>query len=73
MALSRGLRLHQYLDDWLIRSQSQEEAQVNTQAVVDLTQFLGWIINQEKSELKPTQVFSWTEAIAAHLDWWQNP
>ena len=57
MALSRGLRLHQYLDDWLIRSQSQEEAQVNTQAVVDLTQPLGWIINQEKSELKPTQVF----------------
>ena len=54
MALSRGLRLHQYLDDWLIRSQSQEEAQVNTQAVVDLTQSLGWIINQEKSELKPT-------------------
>ena len=52
MALSRGLRLHQYLDDWLIRSQSQEEAQVNTQAVVDLTQSLGWIINQEKSELK---------------------
>ena len=39
------------------RSQSQEEAQVNTQAVVDLTQSLGWIINQEKSELKPTQVF----------------
>ena len=58
MALSRGLRIHQYLDDWLIRSQSQEEAQVNTQAVVELTQSLGWIINQEKSELKPTQVFS---------------
>ena len=58
MALSRGFRLHQYLDDWLIRSQSQEKAQVNTQAVLDLTQFLGWIINQEKSELKPTQVLS---------------
>ena len=57
MALSRGLRLHQYLDNWLIGSQSQEEAQVNTQAVVDLTQSLGWILNQEKSELKPTQVF----------------
>ena len=25
--------------------------------MVDLTQSLGWIINQEKSELKPTQVF----------------
>ena len=58
MALARGLRLYQYLDDWLIRSQSQEEAQVNTQAVVDQSQSLGWIINQEKSELKPTQVFT---------------
>ena len=31
MALTRGIRLHQYLDDWLIRAQSQEEAQVNNQ------------------------------------------
>ena len=67
MALSRGLRLHQYLDNWLIRSQSQQEAQVNTQAVVDLTQSLGWIINQEKSELKPTQVFSFV-GYQYHLD-----
>ena len=66
MALSRGLRLHQYLDDWLIRSQSQEEALVNTQAVVDLSQSLGWIINQEKSELNP-QVFSFM-GYEYHLD-----
>ena len=67
MALFRGLRLHQYLDDWLIRSQTLEEAQVNTQAVVDLTQSLGWIINKEKSELKPTQVFSFV-GYQYHLD-----
>ena len=67
MALSRGLRLHQYLDDWLIRSQSQDEAQDNTQAVVDLTQSMGWIINQEKSELKRTQVFSFV-GNEYHLD-----
>ena len=30
---------------------------MNTQAVVDLTQPLGWNINQEKSKLNPTQVF----------------
>ena len=30
---------------------------MNTQVVADLKQSLGWIINQEKSELKPTQVF----------------
>ena len=29
----------------------------STQTVVDLTQPLGWIINREKFEIKPTQVF----------------
>ena len=67
MALTRGIRLHQFLDDWLIRAQTQKEAQVNTQTVVDLTQSLGWIINQEKSELKPTQVFSFV-GCEHHLD-----
>ena len=65
MALSRGLRLQQYLDDWLIRSQSQEETLVST--VVDLTQSLGWIINQEKSELISSQVFSFVD-YKYHLD-----
>ena len=40
---------------------------MNTQAVVDLTQSLGWIINQEKSELKPSQVFSFV-GYKYHLD-----
>ena len=40
---------------------------MNTQAVVDLTQSLGWIINQEKSELKPTEVFS-VVGYEYHLD-----
>ena len=61
------LRLHQYLDDWLIRVQSQKEAQVNTQTMVDLTQSFGWIINREKSELNPTQVFSFV-GCEYHLD-----
>ena len=65
MALSRGIRLHQYLDDWLIRAQYQ--AQINTQTVVDLTQSLWWIINREKSELKLTQVFSFV-GYEYHLD-----
>ena len=67
MALTRGIRLHQYLDNWLIRAPSQEEAQVNIQTVVDLTQSLGWIINQEKSELKPAQVFLFV-GYEYHLD-----
>ena len=40
---------------------------MNTKAAVDLTQSLGWIINQENSELKPTQVFSFV-VYEYHLD-----
>ena len=67
MALTRGVRLHQYLNDRFIRALSQEEAQVNTQTVVNVTQSLGWIINQKKSELKPTQNFSFV-CYKYHLD-----
>ena len=38
MALTRGVRLYQYLDNCLIRAPSQKEAQVNAQTVVDVTQ-----------------------------------
>ena len=58
MALSWRIRIHQYLNDWLIRAQSPEESSHNTKVVVDLTESLGWMINQVKSELLPTQVFS---------------
>ena len=40
---------------------------MNTQAMDDLTQSLEWIINQEKSELSPTQVFSFV-GYEYHLD-----
>ena len=40
---------------------------MNTQTVVDLTQSLGWIINQEKFELKLTQVFLFV-GYEYHLD-----
>ena len=40
---------------------------MNTQTVLDLAQSLGWIINQEKFELKPTQVFSFV-GYKYHLD-----
>ena len=58
MALSRGLRIHQYLDAWLIRAQSPEESSHNTNLVVNLTKSVGWIINLDKSELTPTQELS---------------
>ena len=58
MALSRGLRLHLYLVDWLIRPQSGGSLSEHSDSGRP-NQSLGWIINKKKkkSELKPTQVF----------------
>ena len=69
MALTRGIRLHQYLDDWLIRAQVQGRS-TSEHSDSGRSESLGWIINQEKSELKPSQVFSFV-GYEYHLD--SNP
>ena len=58
MAQARGIRLHQYLDDWLIWSISRDECLHDTQTLLYLCQELGWVVNVQKSELIPKQVFN---------------
>ena len=53
----QGVKLHIYLDDWLIRADTPEEAQLHSQTTIKVLQFLGWIINFEKSDLTPSQDF----------------
>ena len=55
LASSMGIRMHQYLDDWLIRADSAEQCHTDTQKLISLVQELGWLVNFEKSELVPTQ------------------
>ena len=57
MAIHRGIRAHQYLDDWLVRATSQHICLQHTQILVKNCQDLGWLVNLEKSELEPKQVF----------------
>ena len=57
MAIRKGIRIHQYLDDWLVRARSQETCLQHTQILVKMCQDLGWLVNLEKSELEPIQVF----------------
>ena len=54
MALQRGIRIHQYLDNWLLRATSHQ----TTQTLVALCRELGWLVNKKKSELEPKQVFN---------------
>ena len=52
---ARNLRIHQYLDDWLLRSPIKEQCLKDSENLVKLVQELGWLINFQKSELVPTQ------------------
>ena len=57
MAQSRVIRIHQYLDDWLIRAPTKESCHHGTQSLLALCQELGWVVNLQKSELEPKQIF----------------
>ena len=56
MAIHQGIRIHQYLDDWLVRARSRQICLQHTQSLVKMCQDLGWLVNLEKSELEPKQV-----------------
>ena len=58
MALRLGISVHMYLDDWLIKANSCQEAHFATLTMLELTRKLGWIVNREKSDLLPKQVFT---------------
>ena len=57
MASHKGIRIHQYLDDWLVRATSHQACLQHTQSLVRICQKLGWLVNLEKSELVPKQIF----------------
>ena len=58
MAQERGIRIHQYLDDCLLRAPSPEVCLQHTQTLLALCQQLWWVVNMTKSELVPKQVFN---------------
>ena len=58
MAQARGIRIHQYLDDWFLRAPDPGTCQQNTQTLLALCRELGWVVNMKKSELVPQQIFN---------------
>ena len=57
MAIHRDIRIHQYLDDWLVRATYHQACLQHTQKLVEICQKLGWLVNLDKLELDPKQVF----------------
>ena len=58
MALQKGIRIYHYLDNCLVRARSHHTCFKHTQTLVPLCQELCWLVNREKSELDPKQVFN---------------
>ena len=54
----RAVTLHPYLDDWLARNQNRRKLLEHRQFILSLINSLGLIINYEKSDLVPAQVFT---------------
>ena len=50
-----GVRLHMYLDDWLLNPDSRQEAPEHTSWLRSLCRRLALVINLEKSDLIPSQ------------------
>ena len=51
----KGMRLATYIDDWLLATQSPQEAQAQTSLLISHLMALGFTINVKKSVLIPTQ------------------
>ena len=54
-AHSRGIRLLRYLDDWLVLASSETVARQHVRELLSLCHSLGIVINDEKSDLVPSQ------------------
>ena len=54
----RAITLHPYLDDWLAQNQNRRRLLEHRQFILSLINSLGLIINYEKSDLVPAQVFT---------------
>jgi hypothetical protein len=54
---AQRVRLIQYLDDWLLGSDSAQETDLQTTWLLSLARALGFEANLEKSDLTPSQIF----------------
>ena len=61
----KNTALHQFLDDWLGQTMPKELCAKHKNLILFLCKELGWLVNQEKSELIPKQVFAF---VGIHYD-----
>ncbi|KZR96378.1 Uncharacterized protein APZ42_009313, partial [Daphnia magna] len=63
----RGIRLIIYLDDLLFLNQSHDGLLLDQKVVIGLLEFLGFIINYEKSVIVPLQILEYQGTVINSL------
>lgn len=58
-----GIHVFSYLDDWLIKSTTQQQCLPDMQATINLLHDLGFTISATKSHLQPLQIQSYLGAV----------
>ncbi|KAK7105998.1 hypothetical protein V1264_017305 [Littorina saxatilis] len=69
----QGIRLRTYLDDWLIQNQAQSLCLSHTQIVLREAAELGFRNNSTKSELTPSQNFTYLGMVFDTVEWTVQP
>ncbi|XP_070196565.1 uncharacterized protein [Littorina saxatilis] len=69
----QGVRLRAYLDDWLILNQDREACSAHTRLTLCQAHELGFSVNQAKSELTPSQSFTYLGMRFHTVDWSVRP
>ena len=68
-----GVRFSTYIDDWLVKSQTREGCVSHTQLVLQQARALGFSVNLAKSELTPSQEFSYLGMTFDTVSWVVRP
>ena len=66
IAQEQGFIVHQYLDDWLVRSRYKKLLVTQAQWLMHLSNHLGLQVNLNKSELTPTRDFQFVRKTEIH-------
>ena len=69
----RGIRLRVYLDDWLLLAASAEQCSHQCRQVLDLCSSLGFVVNWDKSDLVPSQRFTYLGMALDTVAWLASP
>ena len=55
MAIHKDIRIHQYLDNWLVRARSHQACLQHTQDLVKICQKLGWLVKLKNRNWSPSR------------------